>query len=92
MIKMLFSIIRLLEITLTTVGVNKFGVDEANFEVVEHGRLMEVAESCEVILSHQDVWVPQVRQVLRLRVQFVLDDLSMSQVKRNLTVKAVKIY
>lgn len=84
---MLVDIIRQTEITLTTVGVDKFGVNEADFEVVEHGRLVEVAEGCEVILSHQDVWVPQVRQVLRLRVQFVLDDLSMSEGE---TEKALK--
>lgn len=36
---------------------------------------MEVAERCEVILAHQDVRVPQVRQVLRLGVQFVLEAL-----------------
>lgn len=42
---------------------------------MEHGRLVEVAERCEVILAHQDVRVPQVRQVLRLGVQFVLEAL-----------------
>lgn len=34
---------------------------------------MEVAERCEVILAHQDVRVSQVRQVLRLGVQLVLN-------------------
>lgn len=60
---------------LTTVSVDKLGVDETDFEVVEHSRLVEVAERCEVILTHQDVRVPQVRQVLRLGVQFVLEAL-----------------
>lgn len=60
---------------LTAVSVDELGVHETDFEVVEHGRLVEVAERCEVILAHQDVRVPQVRQVLRLGVQFVLEAL-----------------
>lgn len=42
---------------------------------MEHGWLVEVAESSEVILAHQDVRVPQVRQVLRLGVQLVINGL-----------------
>lgn len=57
----------------TTVGVDELRVDEADFEVVKHGRLVEVAERCEVILAHQDVGVSQVRQVLRLGVQLVVN-------------------
>lgn len=57
----------------TAVGVDKFGVNKADFEVVEHGWFMEVAKGCEVILAHQDVRVSQVRQVLRLGVQLVVD-------------------
>lgn len=60
---------------LTAVSVDELGVDKTDFEVVEHGRLVEVAERCEVILAHQDVRVPQVRQVLRLGVQLVLEAL-----------------
>lgn len=44
---------------LTTVGVNVIGLDEADLEVVEHSRLMEVAESREVILSHQNIRIPK---------------------------------
>lgn len=62
----------------TTVSVDELRVDEADFEVVQHGRLVEVAERCEVILTHQDVRVSQVRQVLRLGVQLVLEVLWMS--------------
>lgn len=65
-------------VELTAVSVNELGVDETDFEVVEHGRLVEITERCEVILAHQDVGVPQVRQVLRLGVQFVLEALRRS--------------
>lgn len=57
----------------TAVRVDELRVDEADFEVVQHSWLMEVAECREVILPHQDVWVSQVRQVLHLGVQLVLD-------------------
>lgn len=46
---------------------------------MQHGRLVEVAERCEVVLAHQDVGVSQVRQVLRLGVQLVLNVLKMKQ-------------
>ena len=46
---------------------------------MQHGRLVEVAESCEVILAHQDVRVSQVRQVLCLGVQLMLNVLRMSR-------------
>lgn len=42
---------------ITTVRVNQLGVDEAHFEVVQHCRLVEVAESREIIFPHQDVGV-----------------------------------
>lgn len=42
-------------VLITAVGVDEFGVCESDSEVVQHGRLMEVTESCEVILAHQDV-------------------------------------
>lgn len=63
----------------TAVSVDELGVDEADFEVVQHGWLVEVAERCKVIFTHQDVRVSQVRQVLRLGVQFVLKALKMKQ-------------
>lgn len=47
---------------LTTVSVDEFGLCEADSEVMQHCRLMEVAKGCEVILTHQDVWVPKWRQ------------------------------
>lgn len=59
----------------TAVGVNELRVDEADFEIVQHGWLVEVAERCEVILAHQDVRVSQVRQVLCFGVQEVLEAL-----------------
>lgn len=57
---------------LTAISVDELGVDEADFEVVQHCRLMEVAERREVILAHQDVRVSQVGQVLGFGVQLVL--------------------
>ena len=42
---------------LTTVGVDVVGLKEAVLEVVQDGRLVQVAEGREVILSHQDVRV-----------------------------------
>lgn len=35
------------------------GLQETDFEIVEHSGLMEVAESCEVILSYQNIWIPK---------------------------------
>lgn len=70
----------------TAVSVDELGVDEADFKVVEHGRLVEVAERCEVILAHQDVGVPQVRQVLGFGIQFVLEMLmKREEVKRTVS-------
>lgn len=43
--------------TLTTVGVDVVGLEEPDFEVVQHSGLVQVAEGCQVILPHQDVWV-----------------------------------
>ena len=57
----------------TTVGVDEFRVYKADFEVMQHSRLVEVAERRQVILSHQDVRVPQVGEVLSLGVQLVLN-------------------
>lgn len=59
----------------TAVSVNELRVDEADFEIVQHGWLVEVAERCEVILAHQDVRVSQVRQVLCFGVQEVFEAL-----------------
>lgn len=49
---------------LTTVSVNVIGLQETHFEIVEHSRLMEVAESCEVIFSHQNVRIPKKRKLV----------------------------
>lgn len=51
---------------LTAVGVNEFGFREADPEVVEHRGLVEVAEGRQVILTHQDVRVPERRQRFRI--------------------------
>lgn len=42
---------------LTAVCVDELGVDKAHFKVVQHRWLVQVAESSEVIFSHQDVRV-----------------------------------
>lgn len=57
---------------LTAVGVNGPGVHKAHSEVVQDRRLVQVAESRQVVLPHQDVGVPQGRQLLGFRVYFVL--------------------
>ena len=44
---------------LTAVGVDVVGLQEADLEVVQDGRLVQVAEGREVVLAHQDVRVPQ---------------------------------
>lgn len=56
----------------TTVCVNQPGVHETHSEVVQHSWLMEVAESCQVVLPNQDVWVPERWQVVSSGVYFVL--------------------
>lgn len=47
---------------LTTVGVNEFGFCKSDSEIVKHCRLVEIAEGCEVILTHQDVRITKWRQ------------------------------
>lgn len=47
---------------LTTVGVNEFGFCKADSEIVKHRRFVEIAEGCEVILTHEDVRIPKWRQ------------------------------
>lgn len=49
-------------ILITAVGVDEFGVCESDPEVVQNGRFMEVTESREVVLTHQDVRVTKRRQ------------------------------
>lgn len=57
---------------ITAVCVDKLAVCESDPEVVQHGRFVEIAESCEVILAHQDVWITERGQDGVLWVQFVL--------------------
>lgn len=57
---------------ITAVGVDKLAVYESDPEVVQHGGLVEIAESREVILAHQDVWITERGQDGVLWVQFVL--------------------
>lgn len=66
----------------TAVGVDEFGVDEAHFQVVQHGRFVKVTQRRQVIFSHQDVGVPQVRQGFSLRVQLVLQILTHKHIIR----------
>lgn len=60
---------------LTTVRVDAVVVQKSNTQVVQHSWLMEEAESCQIILTFQDVWVSQRREVGG-RVHWVLDLLS----------------
>lgn len=43
----------------TTVGVDDPGLHEAHSQVVKDGGFVQVAERRQVVLAHQDVWVPQ---------------------------------
>lgn len=46
-------------VLLTTVSVDVVRLKEANLEIVQDGRFVQVAECCEVIFSHQDVRVSE---------------------------------
>lgn len=61
--------------TLTTVGVNVVGLKEPDFKVVQDGRLVQVAQGCQVILPHQDVWIAQEGQLIPLEVDGVFVEL-----------------
>lgn len=61
--------------TLTTVGVNVVGLEEPDFEVVQDGRLVQVAEGCQVVLPHQDVWIAQEGQLVPLEVHGIFVEL-----------------
>lgn len=56
---------------LTTVGVDMVGLQEADLEVVQHCRLVQVAEGREVILSHQDVRVSKEGQWIVFRTDWI---------------------
>lgn len=43
---------------------------------MQNGRLVEIAEGSEVILSHQDIWVPQEGQLLALGIDGVFPNLN----------------
>ena len=43
----------------TTVCVDGLGIHKADLDVVKDSRFVEVAQSRQVVLSNQDVWVPQ---------------------------------
>lgn len=57
---------------ITAVSVDKLAVCESDPEVVQHGGFVEIAESREVILAHQDVWITERGQDDILWIQFVL--------------------
>lgn len=61
--------------TLTTVRVDVVGLDEPDFEVVEHCRLVQVAQGSQVILSHKDIWIAQERQFVSLQVNGIFVEL-----------------
>lgn len=65
-------------LVLTTICVDAAVVQESNPEVVQDGRLVQEAESCEIIFTLQDVRVPQ-RWQIRGRVQWVMNLLSMEK-------------
>lgn len=47
----------------TTVGIDDSGLHKSHFEVMQDCRLMQVAESGEVVLPHQDVRVAKRREL-----------------------------
>lgn len=61
--------------TLTTVRVDVVRLEEPDFEVVEDCRLMQVAQGCQVILSHQDIWIAQERQLISLEINRIFVEL-----------------
>lgn len=61
--------------TLTTVCIDVVGLEEPHFEVVEDCGLVQVAEGCQVILSHQNIWVAQERQLVSLEVNRIFVEL-----------------
>lgn len=61
--------------TLTAVRVDVVGLEEPDFEVVEDGRLVQVAQGRQVILSHQDIGIAQERQLVSLEINGILIEL-----------------
>lgn len=61
--------------TLTTVRVDVVGLEEPDFEVVEDRGLVQVAQGCQVILSHQDIRIAQERQLISLEVNRIFIEL-----------------
>ena len=60
---------------LTAVGVDVVGLQEADSQVVQDRRFVQVTEGCQVVLAHQDVRVPQEGQRVLLRTHWVLQRL-----------------
>ena len=61
--------------TLTTVRVDVVGLEEPDFEVVEDRGLVQIAQGRQVILSHQDIWIAQERQLVSLEVNRIFVEL-----------------
>lgn len=61
--------------TLTAVRVDVVGLQEPDFEVVEDGGFVEVAQSRQVILSHQDIGIAQERQLVSLEINGIFVEL-----------------
>lgn len=64
---------------LTAVGVDVVGLQEADSQVVQDGRFVQVTESGEVVLPDQDVGVTQEGERVTLRTHGVLQRLRASQ-------------
>lgn len=64
---------------LTAVGVDVVGLQEADSQVVQDGRFMQVTESGEVVLPDQDVGVTQEGERVTLRTHGVLQRLRASR-------------
>ena len=47
----------------TTIGIDGIVLIESVLEIMQDCWLVKVWQSCEVILTHQYVWIPQGRQI-----------------------------
>lgn len=68
---------------ITAVRVDQPEVRKAHFQVMQQRRLVEVAESCQVIYAHQHVRVPQRGKTVGLGGYFVLHHLRRQEKGQN---------
>lgn len=62
------------------------GLEEANSQVVQDGRFMQVTEGGEVVLSHQDVGVTQERKRVTLLTDGIIQRLRKPSIHHQYTI------